>query len=181
MRLFRKSRLQDLAVTMAGVKLGDRVLVVGCGDVKLIANLAIRAGLTGRACALDESAERSAEAARFAHAEGALIETMTAPFATMPFDASSFDVVVVRDVLTAVADNRLSIAREVWRVLRPGGRCVVVQSIRRRGLAGVFGARSADADTLSATRALEDAEFRGVRILAEREGLAFVEAIKPVT
>jgi len=34
---FRKTESDPLAVTMAGVKLGDRVLAVGIGDVKLVA------------------------------------------------------------------------------------------------------------------------------------------------
>ena len=51
-----KTSTDPLSVSMAGVKLGDRVLVVGCSDPRLIATLAVKTGLTGRACAVDESA-----------------------------------------------------------------------------------------------------------------------------
>ena len=52
---FRSATPHDpLAVTMTGVKLGDRLLVIGCGQAKLVAQLALKPGLTGRACALDE-------------------------------------------------------------------------------------------------------------------------------
>ena len=92
----------SLAVSMSGAKLGDRLLVIGCSDQALIAALGSKAGLTGRACAVDASPDRVAEAARFAEREGALVETATAPEWTLPFDADAFDLVVVRDVLTAM-------------------------------------------------------------------------------
>jgi ubiquinone/menaquinone biosynthesis C-methylase UbiE len=183
MRLFRKSPLENLAVAMAGVKLGDRVLVAGCSDPLLIAALAAKTGLTGRACAADKSVARTAEAARVAQAEGALIETFAAPLTALPFDEASFDIVVLRDVLVdAAADARLRTAKEAWRMLRPGGRCIAIQSIPRRGLARMLRARSsARGETAATTSAMQDAQFRGVRTLAEREGLAFVEGVKPVS
>ena len=50
----RRSTEEMLAVSMAGIKLGDRLLVVGCADPILIARLAVKTGLTGRALAVDE-------------------------------------------------------------------------------------------------------------------------------
>ena len=50
---FRKTADESLAVSMAGIKLGDRLLVVGCSDPMLIARLAVKTGLTGRAHAID--------------------------------------------------------------------------------------------------------------------------------
>ena len=41
---FRPAALDPLSVSMAGVKLGDRVLVIGCSDPLLIAALAAKAG-----------------------------------------------------------------------------------------------------------------------------------------
>ena len=179
MRLFRKSPLENLAVTMAGVKLGDRLLVAGCSDPKLIAALAVKTGLTGRACAVDESQTRSTEAARVAQAEGALIETFTAPLSTLPLDDASFDIVVLRDVLVSVSeDARVAIAREAWRVIRPGGRCLAIRTTSRGGLARLVGGRAPESAE-RVTPAFEAARFRGVRTLADREGLSFVEGIKP--
>lgn len=184
MRLFRKSQLEHLAVTMPGVKLGDRVLVAGGSDPHLIAALAAKTGLTGRACAVDESAERSAEAARIALADGALVETITAPLSSLPLDPASFDIVVLRDVLVEGSeDARVAIVREAWRVLRPGGRCVAIQTSSRGGIGRLLrgGPTAAITDAAGATRALQSAGFLGIRTLAEREGLAFVEGTKPVT
>jgi ubiquinone/menaquinone biosynthesis C-methylase UbiE len=176
---FRQSTLDPLTVSMAGVKLADRVLVVGCGDPRLIAALAAKAGLTGRACAVDESADRVEEAGRVALAEGSLIETFTAPFHALPFEPGSFDVVVVRDVITTHASGSQALLSEVQRVLRSGGRCLIVENTpAARGISAVFGARktteeSAEAAALNA--ALKSVGFVAVRTLAERDGLIFVE------
>ena len=50
--IFKRSG-ESLAVSMAGIKMGDRLLVLGCGDPVRLAQLAVKTGLTGRACAID--------------------------------------------------------------------------------------------------------------------------------
>ena len=61
----RKSRVErdPLAVTMSGVRLGERALQIGEGDVRVMTLIAARTGLTGRAVIvlLDE---QSAQAGR---------------------------------------------------------------------------------------------------------------------
>jgi len=162
---FRQSTLDPLSVSMAGVKLADRVVIVGCGDPRLIATLAAKAGLTGRACAVDDDAGRVREAERVALKEGALIEAFTVPLHSMPFEAGSFDVAVLRDIMAAADTRAPSVLHEVLRVLRPGGRTLVVESRRRK--------TAIDGDTLVA--ALKSVGFGAVRTLAERDGLLFVE------
>src|SRR5512138_382862 len=103
MGIFRKSVGEPLAVTMAGVKLGDRFVSVGVRDPKLIAALAMKAGLTGRACAIDADQSRVTGAAAAIEGEGALVEVTAAPWEALPFDASSFDVALVRDVFSTLA------------------------------------------------------------------------------
>ena len=177
----RKSSGEPLAVTMAGIKLGNRLLLVGSSDPVLIAGLAVKTGLTGRACAVDASGAVSAHAAEIAEREGALIETITAPFTKLPLDAESFDVAVVRDVLAAMdAAGRAACLTEVHRVLRPGGRCLVIDSapsglaaLLRRAPGGAdYGAHDGPA------HALESGGFRAVRTLAQSDGLLFAEGIK---
>ena len=51
---FRKSALESLPVAMSGVKLADRLLVIGASDPALAAALAAKVGLTGRACVVDK-------------------------------------------------------------------------------------------------------------------------------
>jgi ubiquinone/menaquinone biosynthesis C-methylase UbiE len=179
-KCFRQAALDPLSVSMAGAKLGDRVLVVGCGDPYLVAGLAAKAGLTGRLCAVDASAQRATEAGRVALKEGALAETSTADPSALPFEAESFDLVVMRDVAGSDDAARAGAVKEAWRVLRPGGRCLVVDTVARSGMSAFFSGGQAPplaaSESVIATSAAQG--FVAVRLLAEREGLRFVEAVK---
>jgi len=178
---FRPSTLDPLSVSMAGAKLADRVLVIGCSDPKLIAALALKAGLTGRTVAVDESSERASAAERVALREGALIESLSAPLDALPLEPETFDLVVVRDVLRALEPHaRQPVIAEAQRVLRPGGRCMVIDSVGRSGVAAMFGPKDAarSITTAETIAALQQSGYVAVRALAEREGLVFVEAVK---
>ena len=177
---FKRTTLDPLSVTMVGVKLADRVLVIGCRDPRLIAALAIKAGLTGRACAVDRSDQLVREAERVTLAEGALVECATLTSPVLPYDASTFDVVVLRDVMrVADASERHAIGAESSRVLRPGGRCMIIDGLgpakswmfERRTQANPEAAREL-------TTTLMSIGFVAVRELAERDGLLFLEAVK---
>src|SRR3954468_12607879 len=102
MGIFRKSEGEPLAVTMAGVKLGNRFLAIGIRDIKLIAALAMKAGLTGRSCAVDADPGRTATAAAAIEREGGLVEVAQAPWGALPYDPGSFDVAVARDLLSTL-------------------------------------------------------------------------------
>ena len=169
---------EPLVVAMTAVRMADRLLVIGCGDTKLIAQIAGKPGLTGRACAVDQSAERTTRATAAAEREGALLEVETAPFTALPYRTNTFDVVVINHLLPELAaDARAASLREAARVLRGGGRCVVVQAGRRGGLTGLFsGAPPIPATGVEAL--MNAAGFRAVRTIAEREGLLFVEGGK---
>ena len=179
---FRKSQLDPLAVTMAGVKLGDRLLVLGGSDPSLAAALASKAGLTGRACVLDDNEGLARAAAAAIERQGALVVSFAAAWSMLPFDPHSFDVVVIRSVLERLdADSRVRALREAYRVLRPGGRAVAIEESGRGGAAALFGGARRDPAyerSGGAQHALEAAGFRGVRTLAQREGQLFVEGIK---
>jgi ubiquinone/menaquinone biosynthesis C-methylase UbiE len=147
-----------------------------------MAALASKVGLTGRACMVDVSEAKVTAAAATVEQQGALIESFTAPYAALPFDPDAFDVVVLRNTVAAIAPaERAAAMREVVRVVRPGGRCIAIEDTARGGLwaavtgHGGDGAESAGA---AAVQQLTDAGFRGVRLLAEREGIAFVEGLK---
>jgi ubiquinone/menaquinone biosynthesis C-methylase UbiE len=182
-RWFRTSKLDPLSVSMAGVKLGDRLLVVGCSDPKLIAAVAVKTGLTGRACAVDDDAARVDMAGRAALADGALVETATAPLDQLPYDAASFDLVILRDVLNSRdAGQRPAILGEVTRVLRPGGRALIMNSTAVSiGLTSMFASKPAsEASTVGdpLVRLMKAHGFVAVRTLAERDALVFVEGNK---
>jgi ubiquinone/menaquinone biosynthesis C-methylase UbiE len=177
MRFFREPSLEQLPVSIAGIKLGDRVLMLGAGDPKLFAQLALKTGLTGRACVVDDDAARIERAGDVATREGALIETIVAPWRQLPVDDGAFDVAIVRDVLATLDQSaRNGAVREVVRALRPGGRCLVIDG-GKRGLGGLLSKNPAQPD-YDAAAALQDAAFRAVRVVAERDGMKFVEGVK---
>jgi len=176
---------EPLAVSMAGVKMGDRLLMLGCGDPLLLARLAVKTGLTGRACAVDESEERASKAGEAATGEGALVETIAAPLTSLPLDSDTFDLAVVRDVLgTLPPERRVSCLVEIRRVLRAGGRCLVIEPSPRGGFGALLTRGAIDPYYRAnggAPRALEAEGFRAVRTIAERDGLMYTEGVKPGT
>jgi ubiquinone/menaquinone biosynthesis C-methylase UbiE len=182
-RIFRKSGgRNDFVLSMVGVRMGDRFLQIGCGDGRMFATLAAKVGLTGRAAAIDEAATAVERARKIVEREGVLADVSTGHYAQLPFDPESFDLVVLDDVLAARRpEQRVAAVREALRVLRPGGRCMVVEPAPRGGLAGLLGPGGADPRyraTGGAETALAAEGFRATRTLAEREGLVFAEGIK---
>lgn len=187
MRLFRKlpGGLRDLAVSMVGVKLGDRFLHLGCGDGRLLAALAARVGLTGRAAAVDASDAGVEAGERAVVKNGVLAEVARAPYQALPHDAEAFDVVVIQDALVSMnAAERTACLNEVLRVLRPGGRCLIVERLARGGLAAFFRQPAVEPGYAAGgggEGALRTAGLVAVRTLSERGGLRFVEGVRPRT
>jgi ubiquinone/menaquinone biosynthesis C-methylase UbiE len=166
---------------MCGLKLGHRFLVLGTSDPALVSRLAGKVGLTGRACMADEASDRTTAAAVAVEQQGALVESFTAPFTALPFESATFDAVIVRNsIATIEAARRPAAMSEVFRVVRPGGRCIVIEDLPRSGIwAKVTGRGGGIAAAGSmAVEELTAAGFRGARLLAEREGIAFAEGIK---
>ena len=179
----RKSTGESLSVSMAGVKLGDRLLVIGCSDPMLIAQLAGKTGLTGRAAAIDASETATATAADVAAREGVLLESFTAPWNALPLENDAFDVVIIRNVLPHVdATKRTWSLAEALRVLRPGGRCLVIDGTAKKGILHVGRSDGVANDYTAAggpPGILSAQGFKAARVLAERDGLLFAEAVKP--
>lgn len=169
---------------MVGVRLGERLLQAGVADPRVFARLAGKVGLTGRACAAveDEAAAARIEAA--AAGEGVLVEVATLGVGAWPYDEGSFDVGIVDGNALLAADPaaRSLRLRNMARTLRAGGRVLAVHR-SPVGLAGRLGfARAKSGPSAGGTalvQGLEEAGFRPVRLLAEREGLTFAEGFRP--
>lgn len=179
MRLLRpREDPRTFALAMVGVKMGDRLLQIGAGDGRLLAALASKVGLTGRACGIDEAEEGIARMQEAAAREGVLIEPQQAPADALPFEAAAFDVVILHEMLRdASPENRAVIVAEVVRVLRSGGRCLIVDRASRGGLAGLFGGSRPADPTYKPEELLRAGGFKAVRTLGEGTGLRFVEGI----
>src|SRR5512136_2959811 len=96
--LFRLRRTRgpiELAMDMAGLRLGERVLQAGLGLPKLFAKLAGKAGLSGRACAVVDTPDAARPLEAAAAAEGVLVEVLVAEGPVWALEDGSFDVGVV--------------------------------------------------------------------------------------
>jgi ubiquinone/menaquinone biosynthesis C-methylase UbiE len=180
----KRSDPYALLVSMTGVKMGDRLIQVGCANGGRLAAIASKVGLSGRAVAIAPDADAAARASKGAADAGVLIDVVTAPPTRLPAGGEEFDLAVVDDTGDLVGSmttaDRAASVREVLRVLRPGGRVIVLGAGRRQGLSTLFKGPGAPSFTATgrAAQALEADGFRSVRMLAEREGLVFVEGIK---
>ena len=157
--------------------LGERLLVLGLADAALLAILATKVGLTGRACGADPSEAAVEQARRRAIREGVLVELEQAGSGELPYDPASFDVIVIRargDL--AVEANLASAVAASRRLLRDGGRCVAIADAAPTGLERVWGHAAGPSASLL-LRLFAEGGYRATRLLAERERLSFVEAV----
>jgi ubiquinone/menaquinone biosynthesis C-methylase UbiE len=163
---------------MTGVRLGERLLYAGSGTPDLFGALAGKVGLSGQAAGVADS-EASAEALKRGGAQaGALVDVHPAPGRTVPYDRESFDLVVLDCTRTPV-DKGSQWLPEAFRVLRGGGRLIVVEKTGGFRLWGLIDAGSSGPRAEAATRALQATGFRPVRRIAQREGWRFTEGLKP--
>jgi ubiquinone/menaquinone biosynthesis C-methylase UbiE len=153
-----------LVAQMVGTRLGDRVLVIGGGDGRLVAAVGAPTGLTGRVTAVEPDAAVANQVEVAATSAGVLVEVEAAGFDRLPFEDAAFDVAIV-PMPPTVESAGLALT-DAWRVVRTGGRAMVVAAAGVPESAGIIAA-------------LGRAGFRAARLLAQREGLAFYESSRP--
>jgi ubiquinone/menaquinone biosynthesis C-methylase UbiE len=175
-----------LVVSMTGVKMGDRLVQIGCAHGGRLAAVAGKVGLSGRAVLIAPDEASAARARKAASDAGVLVEIDVAPMTRLPVEDGAFDLAVVDEtgglLATMRPEDRVATIREVARALRPGGRVVIIGAAARGGFGALLTrAQSGPPFVASgqATLALEADGFKSARLLAEREGLVFVEGIKP--
>jgi ubiquinone/menaquinone biosynthesis C-methylase UbiE len=170
-----------LIVGMTGVKMGDRILQVGCADGGALAAVAAKVGLSGRAVAVVDDEAAAARARKGAARQGVLVDVEIAPPTQIPITETDFDLVIVDDTVGQFskqqADTQTAIVREAIRILKPGGRVLVITALPASGLAAMLG-RGATGPVADPSPVLEAGGCRFVRLLGEREGLRFVEGMK---
>ena len=103
---------------------GERVLDVGCGPGFLLAEMAAEVGVTGWLSGIDVSADMLA-LARDRCSPISTIELKETNALSLPFADGSYDAVVSTQVYEYVVDIA-SALREAGRVLRTGGRLLIV-------------------------------------------------------
>ncbi len=172
---------RDLAVSMAGIRLGERLLVIGLSDAALLPALAAKTGLTGRACGVDPDTAAVERARRASDEAGVLAEVAPAALPDLPFSPGDFDIVVIRVGSGLAGEGAVAGAVEAAaRVLRGGGRCLVIADRPRRGFGAIAPSRRRRLDAAALCGLMRGGGLKGARVLAEREGLVFVEGLKAV-
>lgn len=171
-----------LVVGMTGVKMGDRVVQIGCAHGGRMAAIASKVGLSGQATAIVPDEASAARARKAASQAGVLVDVEVAPPTRLPVGDAAFDLAVIDDTGGFVGamrpEDRVGTFREVLRALRPGGRAIVIGAVPRGGFGALF-TRAQSGPGFDVPPALQAEGFKSVRKLAEREGLIFSEGIKP--
>jgi demethylmenaquinone methyltransferase/2-methoxy-6-polyprenyl-1,4-benzoquinol methylase len=120
------------AARATGITTGGSALDVACGSGKLTAELARAAGPRGRVVGLDFSAQML-EVARRDHPG---LEFLEGDALNLPFNDGTFDASTIAFGLRNLADPVRGL-REMLRVVRTGGRAVVLEFVRPpRGVVG---------------------------------------------
>lgn len=141
--LGREGRMRERMLDLARIAPGESVLDVGCGTGTLAIAAKRRVGDAGKVDGVDASPEmiqRAVKKSKRAHS-GASFRVSHAE--SLPFETSHFDVVLSTVMLHHLRrDVRAQAIQEMRRVLKPGGRILIVDFGKRtaehRGLMAHF-------------------------------------------
>jgi ubiquinone/menaquinone biosynthesis C-methylase UbiE len=125
--LGRERQLRERMLSFARLEPGDRVLDVGCGTGTLAIAAKRQVGPTGTVCGIDPSPEMLARAQRKALRAGVEVKFDRATAQELPSPDAHFDVVLSTLMFHHLPRQaREDCAREMRRVVKPGGRILVV-------------------------------------------------------
>ena len=119
------------AIELVAPQPGEKILDVGCGTGVLTRCAGEAAGPAGSAIGIDPGQDMIRVAQENAQRLGSRAEFKNAAIEQLPFGSAHFDVVLSSLMLHHLPpDLKRQGLREVWRVLKPGGRFVVVDFYR---------------------------------------------------
>ena len=125
--LGRGRALRDQTIALAHLAPGESVLEVGCGTGEVALRAKARVGPSGSVAGIDPSPEMIAEARRKAARSKLDIDYRVATVEALPFADATFDVVLSSLMMHHLPEDLKPRAlAEIRRVLKPGGRLLVV-------------------------------------------------------
>jgi ubiquinone/menaquinone biosynthesis C-methylase UbiE len=126
--LGREGRMRQRTLDVAGVAVGDSVLDVGCGTGTLALAAKRRVGFEGSVHGVDASREMVARARAKSERSGLPVAFEIAAAQSLPFADGTFDVVTCSLAFHHLPeDSRAAALAEMRRVVKPGGRVLVVE------------------------------------------------------
>ena len=129
--------LRNRAATLARLHPGEAVLDVGCGTGTLALEAKRRVGQAGRVAGVDPGQEQIARARANAARRNLPIEFQTGVIEQLPFPDQTFDVVFSTLMMHHLpASLKRQGLAEIARVLKPGGRLVMADFMRKQDRAG---------------------------------------------
>ncbi len=176
------SGIRRSTVKAARLKAGEAVLDVGCGTGDLTLRAARRVGAEGRAAGIDASPDMVKIARRKAARKGRDVDFRVAPIEDLPFADGEFDAALSSLMIHHLPDDlKLRGLVEVRRVLKPGGRLVVVDLKPSSGIVGflshLMGHRLPDDYAEQLRSIISEAGFEDVEVLNVKSPLAlFIRA-----
>lgn len=175
------------------INTGDVVLDLGSGAGKDVFLAAQKVGATGRAIGTDMTPEMlklaRANAVKFSRTTGlSNVEFREGKIEALPVQDDSVDVVISNCVIN-LSPDKPQVFREVYRVLKPGGRMVVSDIVLNRALPPAL---ANDADLYTACiagallredylKAIRDGGFGKVELLSDRTYAASQAGDDPIT
>ena len=134
----REPSFRGQLLDLAGPRPGETVLDIGCGTGSLALMAKEAVGSTGLVCGVDASAEMISWARQKARRLGVEADFQRAAAQALPYPDAFFDVVLSTLMLHHLPKKaRAQLAAEARRVVKPGGRVLVVdfaEQSRRKGL-----------------------------------------------
>jgi ubiquinone/menaquinone biosynthesis C-methylase UbiE len=125
--LGRERAFREKQIEFAHLAPGESVLDVGCGTGSLAILAKERVGPAGRVSGIDASPEMISRARKRAGKAGAEVTFENAVVEALPFPNASFDAVLSTVMMHHLPDDaRHQCLSEIRRVLKPGGRLIIV-------------------------------------------------------
>lgn len=125
----REKKLRQLEVELSQIKPGDKVLEIGCGTGTLTLAAKDRVGPSGKMAAIDIAPEMVAKARQKAMRKGADVSIQEGSIANIPFQDNNFDAVLCSFMIFHMPEDvRQKGLKEIYRVLKPGGHFIAIDT-----------------------------------------------------
>ena len=181
----RERQLRQWLLALARLRPGEAVLDVACGTGTLAILAKSTVGGSGIVCGVDASPEMLVRARSKAARAYVEVRFENAAVQALPFADASFDLALGTMMLHHLGRSaRRELAAELRRVVKPGGRALLVDFARpeakRRGLAAHFRHRHGHVDLPEIVGLLEGAGFQAIESgLVGIKNLHFALATSP--